>query len=241
MTQSTDERNKSHHKFISCPWNHSWLQVSPSPLSFQSSHTKRVRGNEIRPHCAGSRETIRELWLTEVPLENGSFVHLSFNHNYLHNYPVCLWHEQDTSELCLHLTFSPENPNMLRNTWLKRNYSWVLWIGDYKMQDEKCHSPNRGCEFKSLSCYEILIASSNIHFLYMEACKFMLIILSWNQHALYSLRHRNDWTNRLWRLWWMVPLAKLSLLLYIYSRAAGYFVVWKNMMLSCNTVKKLKS
>lgn len=46
------------------------------------------------------------------------------------------------------------------------------------MQDEKCHSPNRGCEFKSLSCYEILIASSNIHFLYMEAISVDLCRLS---------------------------------------------------------------
>lgn len=98
VVQNTDKRNKSCHKFISCPWNHSWLQVSLSPLSFQSSCTMREGGNEIRPHCAGGTETIRELWLTEVRLENGSFTHLSssFLNNktisaFTPHFPNCLW------------------------------------------------------------------------------------------------------------------------------------------------------
>lgn len=48
-------------------------------LHYPFNHHAQLEGggNEIRPHCAGGRETIRELWLTEVRLENRSFIHLS--------------------------------------------------------------------------------------------------------------------------------------------------------------------
>ena len=42
-------------------------------------HNERRGGDEIRLHCAGGKETIREDWLREVRLENGSFIHLSYS------------------------------------------------------------------------------------------------------------------------------------------------------------------
>lgn len=68
---------------------YSWLLLH-HPLNHHAQLEYGVcGGGEIRPRCAGGRETIWELWLTHIRVENGSFIHLSHSFFINKNILIC--------------------------------------------------------------------------------------------------------------------------------------------------------